>query len=432
MTRWHPLCGVAVFSLLAAAACSPASQGSKMATGATVEPELLARTAMRTDFGLPILELELDDGQVGRFILDTGFDVNIVDVDFARRIGLKMEQPRSELQPGGSVEMSRISEFSFRLGGFRVDGLEAQAAPISQLSSFVGLELHGILGHTFASRYVVCLNYDDGELLLYSPGVHFDSDGYRVVKIRLVQSEAIFGKGEVLLPFSIQQQGDKEYSADIKLDTGSVSALGFSANFYEDADLQRSASRYLTSSGVGAGGKTEGRLFQIDSLKFGGLEYKRVPSGVTLEAAGTERRANAGTIGAAVLARQDLVLDYPHGRILLGRPYPASKGMPEDRSGMWLIEADGKKVVFQVCRPTPASEAGLLQGDVIAEVDGMDASQFTLDEMMRLFGGAIGETHGITFNRDDETQHATLVLRDLCADLAHSPVPPGATESPSQ
>ncbi|MCB9501603.1 MAG: PDZ domain-containing protein [Deferribacteres bacterium] len=370
------------------------------------DPELLTQVKITTPLGLPLLHLNFANGKTGQFILDTGFDINVIDASFVRELHLKVENPQKVLQPGGYIEMGEIKEFSFQLGDIIVDKLGAQSAPLAQLAQFIGVKFHGILGHQFIERYILRLNYEDGDILVYSSNDEFPAEDYRVVPIRIV-------KGEVLMPFSIRQLRDKGYSAEIKLDTGSIDGIAFALNFYEDANLEKSAPNYLKTIGVGGGGTTIGRVFKIDLLNFASTQYRSLIAGVTIEAAGTERRENAGTMGAAILARQDLILDYAHERIMLGSVYEKPVGLPDDNSGLFIIEPEGKKVVFQVYENSPAIVAGLQSEDEILSVNDKDAAAYSLDEIYRVIRGDTGKSVKLTYKRNGVIKTTQLVLQDL-------------------
>lgn len=384
------------------------SLNGQVAPDGQVDQEVkeLARLKMRTDFGIPLLRLEFSNGVTGTFALDTGFDINIVDSEFAKQAELQVGAPKRELQPGGEIEMAVVPKFEFKLNDLRVEGLSAKAAPIAQLGSFIGLKLDGILGHPFIAKYVIHLKYEEGLAMIYPQEAKLDDGSWRGVSIRFVDNE-------VLVPFQIQQKGAKAFRSEIKLDTGSTSGLGFSLNFYEEAELEQSSGRHRSISGLGAGGTTEVREFVVDRVLFANQEYRSQLAGATMAEGGTERRTNAGTVGARFLAQQDLVLDYPHNRILLGPSYDESIGMPVDHSGIWVIEQEGNKVVFQVQGETPSERAGLQPGDIIESLNEVASSRLSLDRFVRELSAEPGTKLRLVINRQGDIIPVELTLEDL-------------------
>ncbi|MGH1362966.1 MAG: PDZ domain-containing protein [Calditrichia bacterium] len=368
--------------------------------------DALVKVKMRTDFGLPFLELTFDGGRTGLFLIDTGFDENIVDTEFAAELGLTVYNSQAVLQPGGEVEMGITEGFSFNLEEVQLEVLAARTAPLRQFRAFIGFEFQGILGHPFIARHVLYLNFKEKMMQVFSPEKHVQGNKVRVVPIDIIANE-------VLVPFSIKQDSGRAYFSRLKLDTGSLSGLGFALNFYEEANLEQTTPNSIATTGLGGGGTTENREFVIDLLNFAGREYRYSRAGVTIEAAGTERRTNAGTIGANILARQDLILDYPHGRILFGEEYPITAGIPDDNSGLWVIEQEGKKTVFRVYDHSPAATAGLEPGDIFIRINGVPADKLTLEDIWRLCASEPGREIVLKFKRNEETKKTVMTLQNL-------------------
>jgi len=90
----------------------------------------------------------------------------------------------------------------------------------------------------------------------------------------------------------------------------------------------------------------------------------------------------AGNIGAGILKRYVLTLDYEHSTIYL-RPVAAPVADLDtfDRAGMWInADPQGFKVV-DVTPTGPAEAAGLEPGDIITTVDGKPAAGVRLYEL---------------------------------------------------
>lgn len=83
-------------------------------------------------------------------------------------------------------------------------------------------------------------------------------------------------------------------------------------------------------------------------------------------------------------------------------------------SGIGVIvtqEDDGKIVVVKPLPDTPAGQAGIREGDVIMEVDGVDVQEMVLENVVAMIKGEEGTSVDITFYRpaEDKTFGVTLV-----------------------
>jgi C-terminal processing protease CtpA/Prc len=123
----------------------------------------------------------------------------------------------------------------------------------------------------------------------------------------------------------------------------------------------------------------------------------------------------AGNIGAGILKRFVLTLDYEHNLLYL-KPVagPVADLDTFDRAGMWINrDAKGFKIV-DVTKGAPAEDAGLKAGDVILAVDGKDASAIALSDLRtRLRNDAVGTKVTFTVERAGAKEMRVVILRDL-------------------
>jgi membrane-associated protease RseP (regulator of RpoE activity) len=134
--------------------------------------------------------------------------------------------------------------------------------------------------------------------------------------------------------------------------------------------------------GVAVGGSTEGRLFRAAAFIIGADRFDAPLIGYTVDSGGFENRDDAGTVGAAVLARYRLILDYSRNRIILEDGPKTGEKVTEGHSGMLVVSpgpAFDTLVIAQVIPGSPAAEAGLAPGDEVVSMDGR--SDWTLPDV---------------------------------------------------
>ena len=284
----------------------------------------------------------------------------------ATRLGLEVLEWKTEAQPGGSVETGRLEPVSLAIGGLRVDGLVLTTVPLSGAGAFVGRKVDGILGHDVLERYVVDIDYPN-KRLRFRP-----ADGWRhsgpgqILPVSIEESEVFLSAG-IVMPTG------RTVFGSFKLDTGSVDVAGLNLNFVNDSELLDSTTRELEMGGVAVGGSTEGRLFRVATFVIGIDRIEAPLVGYTVDSGGFENRDDAGTVGAAVLSRYRLILDYPRHRIILENGPSAGEKVAEDHSGMLVVSpgpAFDRLVIAQVIPGSPAAEAGLAPGEEIISMGG--------------------------------------------------------------
>lgn len=361
------------------------------------------------DFGLVFVPVVVAGGEALWFLLDTGFEYSVLNVDHVGPLGLALSDTQTVPQPGGAVTVGTIPATTLRIAGREIPGVALRALPLTPLQPVVGRAVDGIIGHDVIERFVVEIDYGRRRLVLHDPtGFRYGGDG--AVLPVTIENDEPFVDGEILQPHRPPIRGR------FKIDTGSLDALGLNRNFLNDADVLAPEQRTLALPGVAVGGETEGIAFTIDGFRIGGYVVPDLIIGATLASAGFEERDDAGTVGAEILGRFTVILDYPRERIMLEPSERVAEPGQWDRSGLWIV-ADGPGFstfrVRSVVPDSPAADAGLLVGDVIIAVNGRQARDWRLGELWRLLRGPEGTTVRVEVQRGDTTMPIVLSLRRL-------------------
>ena len=150
-------------------------------------------------------------GETRLWIFDSGTNSNCVDLEYARRLGLV---PEGELQArgaSGKFAASFVTLPACSLPGIRFESQKIPAFPMRGLfRRQAGLEVAGILGYDFISRFVTRLDFSGSRLSFFDP----DTFAYR-------------GAGRVLAAplhrnfLTVQVTVDGRYTGRFYLDSGS-------------------------------------------------------------------------------------------------------------------------------------------------------------------------------------------------------------------
>jgi hypothetical protein len=359
------------------------------------------------DFGLVWVAVGINGTAPRWFLLDTGFEYSLLDATVARELALRVEEPRLVPQPGGAVETGAVRNIAFDIGAVRVPALTVQAMPLTSLESVVGRSLHGILGHDVIARYVLTIDHDR-RVLTFRPAEDDPSlpDG-AVLPLAIIDAEP-FVEGV------IHQPHRPAITGMFKLDTGSLDAVGLNRSFLENADVLAPDQATLRIPGVAVGGETDGLIFRVGEFRLGPYAVQRPVIGATLASAGFENRADAGTVGAEVLRRFTITLDYARHRMVLapGGQYDAPPAM--DRGGLWVIAEGTDHRDFRVrfvLPDGPAAAAGVRVGDRILGVDGRSAGELRLVDLWNAWRRPAGTVVQLEVGRGNERRSVRLVLR---------------------
>jgi hypothetical protein len=258
----------------------------------------------------------------------------------------------------------------------------AVAIALRELEPYEGRAIDGILGYDLISRFVMEIDYENRRLHFYEADT-FNSEGH--------------GKA---MPFELQGNTPHVYS-DVKLqdgrlvrgkfllDTGARSALSLNRPFCEEHEVTTGIKTIRGGFAAGVGGETSQSIGRIQSLTLGDFLLADIVTGFSEDQGGAMAdRETAGIIGGGILRRFNLTFDYSKSTVYVAPNAHFEESFEYDKSGMWIATVAPGQTQFEVRKiidESPASKAGLKQHDIIVTIDGRPTSEFTLEEVRRMF-----------------------------------------------
>jgi hypothetical protein len=355
---------------------------------------------------IPFITIGTKGGRLLHVILDTGANDDILNARVVRELQLRVLDPQRVAQPGGAIEMGKVDSLEIRLGAHVVDNIQWLSAPLDGLQPFLGTSIDGILGYGFLSRFVIELDYDRLEVSFFDPATYIAPRNATVVPLT-------FRGKSPLISVKLARPDGTLVTTWLELDTGSFEALGLDGAWVKREGLVSGHESTRPIFGLAIGGETKGVRFRIPMAQVGPYAIARpVASATTSENAGSGFSDVAGVLGGEILNRFRVILHFADSSIFL---VPASRLA---KRSDWLdmlgaqVVAEGSAFdtlqVRAIMPRTPASEAGLLGGDLIRGVDGFSGIELTLERFATLMGEP-GRTRTLRIQRG---AHAlTIVVR---------------------
>jgi PDZ domain len=274
----------------------------------------------------------------------------------------------------------------------------------------MGRDIDGIIGGEFIKQFVLELEYQARVIRLHNRAtfeyrgsgetlpIEFTPDGHPVVKATVTP----------LAGAPIERR--------FHLDIGSGLALALHSPFVVEQNLLGPQSKTIRAIGMaGAGGRSIGRFGRVAALRIGSFTFDNPITLFSEDKAGAFANASmAGNIGAQITSRFRSFFDYGRRRIIL-EPSPTFAD-PFDRaiSGVSL-RAEGADYrtfrIREVLEESPATEAGLTEGDVITAIDGVPAADLTLSTINGMFEKPAA--YQLTIRRAEQIIKVTLTPRRL-------------------
>jgi hypothetical protein len=339
------------------------------------------------------------------FIFDTG-GVNLVTPPLAKELGLKTEgQMEANGAGSGHMDAGLTKVASLELGAASVKDQIFTVIPLNEMSNVEGVDEKGMVGFETFRRFVTRIDYGTQKITLIKPNDFDPKDAGTAIPV-------VFNGNGIQVHASYNGA-----SGTFDIDTGSRASLTLDGPFVSAHGLRSSSARSVEAvTGWGVGGPTRSHAVRGGDLKIGSVDVPGAVVEMSTDKGGAFSDAStAGNIGAGVLKRFVVTLDYEHKQMFL-KPVasPVTDLDTFDRAGLWINRsADGYKVT-DVTAHAPADEAGLKAGDEIVSANGKPATSIPVYDMRKMLRDEPAGTV-VTFGvlRGGERKSIAVTLRDL-------------------
>lgn len=319
----------------------------------------------------------------------------------------------------------------------------------------MGFPIHGVIGYDFFRKFVTKINFDQKILTFTLPKYY----KYRKNCKKCYQTELDFSHNIKKPYVKLGYMGTKGLiDINLLLDSGSGSSIWLFAN--EEKGLTVPENAFEDFLGKGFNGDIYGKKTKINSLFLGDFELKNVtaafPDVEYLQGIPFDQRQ--GSLGGGVLRRFNCVIDYPrrtirfkknrwfskpfhynmsglvlqHSGVRIYQEYNVSKRSSrpaldfivqqngEISNSVYIADVSSFKYTLQpeyqiveVRKGSPSYEAGIRKGDVVTEVNGRKAHEYSLSKLNDLFYSEEGKRIRIKIERNHVAMQFTFKLRKV-------------------
>jgi hypothetical protein len=341
---------------------------------------------------LIFLPVRVNDSQPSLFELDSTAAASSMDPTRAAELGLtSLQNPVLHL-PGLEFSLVTLPELARQ-----------------NFAAQIGRPYQGTLGNDFLGSVVVEIDYGRQTVRLY------DARAYKYSGVG-TSLPLTFAGGLPLVRAKMELPGQKAREGEFIVNTALHAAIHISEGF---AETHRVFSAHMKTAQASDPQISNGENIALGRVKEMQIGPYRVESAIVAispkSLIGEPEKNVAGTIGAGILRRFTVIFDFPHEQMILAPNFQFAEYEEEDMSGLTLIaKGPGLKAfeVLAVQPATPAAEAEIQKGDIIAGIDEEAAADLTLASIRSLFR-QVGHRYKLVIERNGQTLQVSMQMRRL-------------------
>jgi hypothetical protein len=345
-----------------------------------------ARSSHRIPFeltnNLVVLQGSINNSKPLFLLLDTGASGSVINESRAKELGLNLEGQTKAATGNGPVEASFVRGVTLNVSGMEFPNLTLTSIRLSGLEAGFGRPVDGILGYEIFNRFVVEIDYISRIVTIHDPKSYEYSGSGQAIPL-MIKDNRPFVRGKIM------QVGTKAAEGNFEFDIGQVGAVTLGESFTSEHELLKFSRKTLqTNTGSILAGRTNAQIGRLQGLQLGRIIIQNPVTTFVAGNSGEEDTTDyAGLIGAEILRRFKVTIDYSRKQVLLEPNKHFREAYEFDMSGLSLTSGvDFKTIkVRALIENSPATEAGLRTGDIITTIDGKSTGQMTLEQIRQMF-----------------------------------------------
>ena len=343
----------------------------------------------KSSSNLIIIPVAINNSDTLNFILDTGVRYPIItELPFVNKLNLNYLQP---INVKGLGEGEQLTAYRSGNNTININGMVAYDQEIHmvinenfQISHILGIPVHGLIGFNLFKDYVVKIDYQDQKITLIKPEYFTYKEKEKDIVLPLS-----FEQNKPFIRTSIVTDKNNEVPVKLLVDTGASDAIWLSTN--SDNRISLPENHIETFLGRGLSGDLYGKKGRIGAIWVGPLVlYEPIvafpDNSMVDELIGKNDRN--GTLGAEILRRFYVTMDYPNRRLILRPNADLKDNFNYNMSGLEITNPMPGLPIFlieNIRKNSPAYYAGIQEKDQIIALNNTSHKSLTLNDINLLF-----------------------------------------------
>jgi hypothetical protein len=366
---------------------------------------------------LIIIPVTINDSDTLNFILDTGVRHPIItELPFVNKLNLNYMMPVEIKGLGEGQELT-----AYRSGNniLNIEGLTARNQEVQmiidenfQISHMLGIPVHGLIGFNLFKDYVVEIDYLNEQITLNKPEYYKYRDRNKDIVLPLQ-----FDGNKPFVRTSIVTDDLTEVPVKLLVDTGASDAIWLSEK--SDSRIELPQNHIETFLGRGLSGDLYGVKGRIDGIWVGPLVLPKpivaFPNSELIDQLISANDRN-GTIGAEILRRFRVTIDYRNSRLTLRPTHKVRDEFNYNMSGMEVINPMPGLPIFtitSILENSPAFYAGLKENDQILSINSSNHQSLELNDINLLLQSKENKKIKVKVLRNGEEFKTSFELKKM-------------------
>lgn len=366
---------------------------------------------------LVIIPVIINESDTLNFILDTGVRFPMItELPYVNKLNLNFMRP---IKIKGLGDGDALTAYKSGNNTIKIDGLIARNQEIHmiiddnfQISQILGVPVHGLIGFNLFKDFIVEIDYSNTKLTLTKPE-HYRSR----VKNNDIVMPLHFEHNKPYVRTTIVTDKNVDVPVKLLVDTGASDAIWLSTS--SDNRINLPEKHIETFLGRGLSGDLFGKKGRIGGIWVGPIVlYEPIvsyPENDLIEALINKNDRN-GTLGAEVLRRFFVTLDYPNKQMKLRPTSKVKERFSYNMSGIDISNPMPGVPIFtidNVRKDSPAFFAGLLEHDQILSVNNTHHKSLSLNDINLILQSKENRKINMKVLRDGQEIKTTFHLKKV-------------------
>ncbi|RAW03202.1 aspartyl protease family protein [Pseudochryseolinea flava] len=365
---------------------------------------------------LVVVPVVLNEALPLKFIIDTGVRTAILtQKTFADILNLPYTRKYTIAGPGAtkSIEAFITTNVTLRLPGVlgRGHALLVLAEDYLELRNYLGTDVHGVLGYELFSRFIVDIDYERKLMTLRTPEKFKKRSKFHTLPMTVEDTKPY-------IKTSVVMKDGKKISVKLLVDSGASHSLLLDPNSSDE--IQVPENTVSSTIGRGLGGEITGKVGRISSLNIGTYSVDKPLANFpdpnsyvdTLKMSSVYRN---GSLGGEMLSRFHVIFNFPKEELYVKKNSYFRKKFHYNLSGV-IVKAKGSRLdvfeVQEIREKSPSDVCGLLPGDIILKLNGLETKQLTLNLINGLLNSKPGKKIRLEIERNGQRVKKEFLLAD--------------------